>query len=183
MNLYLTLVGWAVAAALAAVYLGLLLWQAGDDQGARRTVPVRPVMTGLAIGLGLTLTAGMTISNIDDYKAGEKARADNTVMQIETAYTLEVISDTPAADITGGDRPLSDPATIHDFASGKAVPWPTRSGKPATIQLFSAGGKVVPVLTYDGKVEPDYAEPFKDRAGGASGFPQIVPLPALPAKS
>lgn len=67
-----------------------------------------------------------------------------------------------------------------DLAAGKTVVLRTGSGKPASVQLFSTGSGILPVVTYDGKEHKELTSPFRDSTAGGSGFPQILPLPDLP---
>jgi hypothetical protein len=181
-TLHTTLAIWAFIAVMTLFTLALVLWQAGDDVEERKAVPVKGAVVVLVSGLVVALGAGMATSNIAGVAAGEKSRAEQAFIQINSGYTLTGTPDSPAGDILGGDNPVDDMARVHDLAAGKAVVLRTGSGKPATVQLFSTGTGVLPVVTYDGKEQKELTSPFKDVAGGRSGFPQIIPLPDLPRR-
>jgi hypothetical protein len=182
MTLHTTLAIWAFIAVLTLFTLALVLWQAGDDMEERKTVPVKGAVVVLVSGLAIALGAGMITSNIAGVTAGEKARAERAFIQINSEYALTGTPDSPAGDILAGDNPLDDLSRVHDLAAGKVVALRTGSGKTATVQLFSTGSGILPVVTYDGKEQKELTAAFKDSAGGSSGFPQIIPLPELPRR-
>jgi hypothetical protein len=182
MTLHTTLAIWAFIAVLTLAVLALVLWQAGDDAEERKAVPVKGAVVVLVSGLVIALGAGMVSSNIAGVTAGEKARAERAFIEINSGYTLTGTPVSPAGDILAGDNPLDDPSRVHDLAAGKVVPLRTGSGKTATVQLFSTGTEILPVVTYDGKEEKELTASFKDSIGGGSGFPQIIPLPELPRR-
>jgi hypothetical protein len=182
MTLHTTLAIWAFIAVMTLFTLALVLWQAGDDAEERKAVPVKGAVVMLVSGLVLALGAGMATSNIAGVAAGEKARAERAFIQINSGYALTGTPDSPAGDILAGDNPMDDPSRIHDLAAGKVVALRTGSGQSATVQLFSTGTGVLPVVTYDGKEQKELTAPFQDSAGGSSGFPQIIPLPELPRR-
>jgi hypothetical protein len=68
-----------------------------------------------------------------------------------------------------------------DLGAGRKINLRTTSGTPATLQLISTGkGEVEPVLTYDGKREGTLGS-YKDRVKNTTGYPQLLPMPALPS--
>lgn len=113
MTLHTTLAIWAFIAVMTLFTLALVLWQAGDDAQKRKAVPVKGSVVVLVSGLVLALGAGMATNNIAGVTAGEKARAERALIQINAGYALTGTPESPAGDIVAGDNPLDDPARMH----------------------------------------------------------------------
>ncbi|MFD0046979.1 hypothetical protein ACFVGV_17495 [Pseudarthrobacter scleromae] len=177
-----TLSTFLVIAALTLGFLALLIWQAQGDEAKVRAVPVKRSIIAVTVAAFSSLLAGFLVTNISANNEALKDRGLNAAAQIDSYYALVSSKDSPADDIIAGDNDLTTPEVASDLASGRKVVLDTKSGKDASLQLFSEDGKVVPVLMYDGKEDTEITWKFRDRVENETDYPQLIPLPALPAR-
>lgn len=169
-----------IITALSLGFLALLMWQAAGDETKRRAIPVRQTIAGLIALTAAALLTGFTVTNVQANNEALDNRARTASAQIASFQALIAYDPTTAAgDITAGSTDLTEPEALSDLAAGRKVTLATKSGKEASIQLFTNGRDVLPVITYDGKEDKDIARPFKDKVVNDSGYPQLIPLLAL----
>jgi hypothetical protein len=173
-----------VSALVVGLALALTLFKYRNDEVKTAKVPLRPVFTAWSATVALVVVGSFLMSNIQANDEAFNRRALNALMPIEASYTVDGTNDGPYGDIVGGNNDYESADFVAPINRGELVKLATKSGKPATVQLFGDGGDIVAVYTYDGKpLETPIAQSFANKGVNKSGYPQLIPASALPARA
>lgn len=171
-----------VITALALGFLALRLRQVHGDEAKVKAVPVKGTAIFLAAATFGSLLTGFLITNIQANEKAFKDRGATAAAQIQSYYALNPVKNSTAGDIVAGNTELTTVSALNELGSGRQVALATRSGKEASLQLFSNKGMVVPVLMYDGKEDKDITMTFSGRVDNGTDYPQLIPMPGLPQR-